>query len=190
MCLGDDLVLSGAYTNTIPRRAAPGPQVRLQGEPLPQAPTLTKLRPSGVDDGVCVRGPQDQPQVNGSFSGFTGLSMQSQSWPWSITTKQDQQRQKGGRSRVWKKPSPRFGGPLSVESRRMAPAATGPGNAAHQGSRGVRLRLGVQGICRRLSHVGTVGLAPAKITNAKKGKAGVPHKPHCHYKQFRHGEPL
>ena len=81
MCLGDDLVLSGAYTNTIPRRAAPGPQVRLQGEPLPQAPTLTKLRPSGVDDGVCVRGPQDQPQVNGSFSGFTGLSMQSQSWP-------------------------------------------------------------------------------------------------------------
>ena len=76
MCLGDDLVLSGAYTNTIPRRAAPGPQVRLQGEPLPQAPTLTKLRPSGVDDGVCVRGPQDQPQVNGSFSGFTGLSMQ------------------------------------------------------------------------------------------------------------------
>lgn len=63
MCLGDDLVLSGAYTNTIPHRAAPGPQVRLRCKALPQAPTLTKLRPSGVDDGVCVRDPQDQPQV-------------------------------------------------------------------------------------------------------------------------------
>ena len=35
-------------------------------------------------------------------------------------------------------------------------------------TRGGRLSLGVQGICRRVSHVGTVSLAPAKIPNSQK----------------------
>lgn len=40
-----------------------------------RAPTLTKLGPSGVDDGVCVRVPKTNPRFDGSVGGLAGLSI-------------------------------------------------------------------------------------------------------------------
>ena len=83
-------------------------------------------------------------------------------------------------------------GPLSVESHRMhlippAPVVTGPGNATHQGSSPEPGSSGYlsEGQSRRHHQ-------PSTCQNSKlpKGKAGVQHKPHCSYKQFRYREPL
>ena len=83
-------------------------------------------------------------------------------------------------------------GPLSVEPHRMhlippAPVVTGPGNAAHQGRSPEPGSSGYlsEGQSRRHRQ-------PSTCQNSKlpKGRAGVQHKPHCSYKQFRHREPL
>lgn len=44
------------------------------GQAAVRAPTYTKLGPSGVDDGVCVRVPKTNPRSEGSVGGLAGLS--------------------------------------------------------------------------------------------------------------------
>lgn len=139
MCLGDDLVLSGVYTNTIPHGAAPVHRSDCSANPCPrphinQAETLRSWWRS-----LCQGSSRPAP-------GLMAHSVDSQDSACSHTHGHDLSQQskigKGKKlhgAKLERNQAQASDGPLSVESHRMhlippAPVVTGPGNATHQGS--------------------------------------------------------
>lgn len=147
---------------------------------LAQAPTLTKLRPSGVDDGVCVRGPQSAP-------GLMAHSVDSQDSACSHThgraLSQQSKISKGEKVHGARslKTKPRLQRVLSVEPHRIhippAPVVTGPGNAAHQGRSPEPGSSGYlsEGQSRRHRQPST-----CQNSKSQKESPGVQHKPTVH----------